>query len=421
MNRIQQYLNQPVNGSNLALFRILFGLLTFRQTLEIQYFAFELELSKFTFPYEHFEFIQPYSHSVIMAMVTLALISSLVIATGWKLRVFCWVYILSFGYLFLLDQTFYNNHYYLWLLMAFLLSFTQAGNYLAFPKARSAMIPRWNYTIFQLLLLVVYFYAGMAKLRPDWLAGQQMHIHLAAQGFNSMNLAKFMSWAALLFDLLIGFVLIIRPRWPVLLVAVAFHLYNYFTFSIGIFPLVMIASLVLYIQPITFWQKWLKNKERAVTIIDELQPKQWRVYVLLLFFVIQVLVPLQRFLLKEDNSWNQQLYLFSWNLMANEWVQKDFKLTVLDPAQDKIFILDPLHYVSVRQYRAIDDNPKLLAQFARKIKEYNQMDASQKVRVYSLIEFNGHEETLLVDPEIDMGAVDFKYFGPNPWINPQPR
>lgn len=421
MQRLLKYLNTSSDGFNLALFRILFGVFTFRQTIELQHFVFELETVKFTFPYEHFGFVQPYSHELLLAVVGLAFISSVMIAIGWHMRVFCGLYILSFGYMFLIDQTFYNNHYYLWLLIAFLLAFTQAGKYMSVTNNKNAQIPQWNYTILQVLLLIVYFYAGVAKLRGDWLSGRQMEIHLANQGIHSHALAVFMAWGSTIFDLAIGFVLIWRPKWYVLVVAVLFHLYNFFTFNIGVFPLTMIAALLLYVQPVNFWRKPLGKKEKPLVYEDIIDIKQWRTQLLLLFFGIQAIIPLQRFLLKEDNSWTQQLYMFSWNLIANEWVQKDFKLTVLDPAQDKQFLLDANYYVSLRQIHGIDDNPKLLVELAKKIKAYNKMNDTQAVRAYSLIEFNGYPPALLLNENADLTKCTFSYMGDNPWINARPR
>ena len=126
-------------------------------------------------------------------------------------------------YTFLLDKTRWNNHSYLYGLISFLLAFTHAGNQysvdaLLFPQKNNTHVPFWNYAILRyeyrglglrssslickvdvkvaflirstLLLhplpcipyhplvrfqvFLVYFYAGLKKIDPDWLSGWSM-------------------------------------------------------------------------------------------------------------------------------------------------------------------------------------------------------------------------------------------------------
>ena len=69
-------------------------------------------------------------------------------------------------YVELLDKSNYLNHYYFVSLVAFMLCWLPT-------TSKTPQVPRLSVTSIRLLLAVVYFYAGLAKLNPDWLFNAQ--------------------------------------------------------------------------------------------------------------------------------------------------------------------------------------------------------------------------------------------------------
>ena len=86
---------------------------------------------------------------------------------------------LAFTYVFLLDQTRYLNHFYVVSLLALLLAFMPAHRSFSLDARlglvrRSEFVPAWSLFLLRAQVAIVYFYAGIAKLDPDWLRGDPM-------------------------------------------------------------------------------------------------------------------------------------------------------------------------------------------------------------------------------------------------------
>lgn len=165
------------------------------------------------------------------------------------------------------------------------------------------------YSIFPLRfqLFVCYFFAGLAKLNSDWLQGepvrQILHAtaaevelpHVAAL-LTSELLVSFLTWSGLAFDLLIGFLLWLRPNRYVLALTVVFHLSNAILWpAIGLFPYFMLAGNLLFLVP-TFPGFPITSPQRTF---------------LAAFVGFQLCFPLRSILYTTDKSWSSLGYLFS--------------------------------------------------------------------------------------------------------------
>ena len=89
------------------------------------------------------------------------------------------LFFLGFTYLFLLDQARYLNHFYFLILVSFLLILVPANRAFSLdallgPKRADQRIPAWSVWILRFQLLVLYGFAGIAKLNGDWLRGEPL-------------------------------------------------------------------------------------------------------------------------------------------------------------------------------------------------------------------------------------------------------
>ena len=163
----------------------------------------------------------------------------------------------------LLDKTNYLNHYYFICLIAFLLLFVPAGSAFSIDafikKNRLKTVPAWCINIFKLQMGMLYFFAGIAKLNYDWLfKAMPLRLWLAPHTdlwligpiMNEKVTAYVFSWAGMLFDLLIVFVLLSKKWRPFgYLSVVIFHLMTSLFFQIGMFPYVMIGITIIFFSP----------------------------------------------------------------------------------------------------------------------------------------------------------------------------
>jgi len=119
-------------------------------------------------------------------------------AAGFAYRISALLFCLLFSYLYFLEMSLYLNHFYLVVLVCFLLIFVPANQTFSvdswlwnkfFSSSSSSSssttinqrdsrskttVPYWSIWIFQVLIAIVYFYAGVAKINEDWLRGEPL-------------------------------------------------------------------------------------------------------------------------------------------------------------------------------------------------------------------------------------------------------
>ncbi len=83
---------------------------------------------------------------------------------------------------YLMQKSSYNNHYYLLMLLCFLMIFVPAHRYASIdtrenPQLKKISMPRWVWLLLVLQMWIVYTYASIAKLYPDWLDGTLPDAH----------------------------------------------------------------------------------------------------------------------------------------------------------------------------------------------------------------------------------------------------
>ena len=107
---------QPVDGASCVFFRVCFGLLTAKWAWD--YLAigrvreFYIEPA-FHFTYYGFDWVQPWPGEGMTLHFVGLIILSLMIAAGCFYRTSTLLFAIGFTYVFLLDRTNYQNHYYL--------------------------------------------------------------------------------------------------------------------------------------------------------------------------------------------------------------------------------------------------------------------------------------------------------------------
>ena len=208
-------------------------------------------LPTFHFTYLGFGWVRPLPEAGMVAVFALMLLVSLCVTLGLFYRASMLGFFVLFTYVELLDKTFYLNHYYFVSLLSFLLVFLPLNARLALDvrlgvRPRQARVPAWTLYAVRLQLALVYVFAGVAKLNPDWLfAAQPLRIWLRANTelpligplFDYVWVAFAMSWAGMLYDLTIPFFLLWRKTRPFAYLAViAFHVLTALLFPIGMFP-----------------------------------------------------------------------------------------------------------------------------------------------------------------------------------------
>ncbi|WP_234568487.1 HTTM domain-containing protein [Rhodohalobacter sp. 614A] len=262
----------PIRPDNVVAFRILFGSIMLWEVY--RYFSYGWIHDYWieplvNFKYGGFFWIQPLAGDGMYYLFFVLGALSLFIIAGFLYRASTVLFFVLFTYTFLLEQGRYLNHFYLVILLSFLMMFIPAHRTFSvdvwlFPKLRRKWIPAWTLMLLQFQIGAVYFFGGIAKINADWLSGSPMDLWLpgtdfplVGQYFDIPAVTLFISYAGLLLDLLALPLLMFRKTRPWMALALLFfHLSNDRLFSIGIFPWFMIGVLVIYLPsswPRQFW------------------------------------------------------------------------------------------------------------------------------------------------------------------------
>ena len=225
------------------------------------FFYFE---PKFNFRYPWFQWLPRLDLPQFRMLLIVMLMSCFCMMIGVLYRAAATLFSIGFIYIFLLDMTAYQNHYYLVCLLSFLFVLVPADSSMSmYPTSRwsrqnSGTIPRWALWMLRFQIGVVYFFGGVAKFDSDWIAGFPMrevmagkHEHFLVGSICSQEwFAQMIIWGGLCIDLLaVPFLLYRRTRLVAFLIVVSFHLLNSTLFTIGIFPWAMILLTTVFFEP----------------------------------------------------------------------------------------------------------------------------------------------------------------------------
>ena len=450
---IKTFLFRSVSIAPLASFRILFGAMLLFSTVRFWTKGWIDTLyiqPKFFYAYEGFEFIKPLSGNGMYLVFAFMIIAAIGILLGLLYRVAIILFFLLFTYVELLDKTNFLNHYYFVSIISLMLCFLPANKYAALDvkfgiTKKATLIPFWCVGIIQLQIGLVYFFAGIAKINPDWLLhAQPLKIWLKSrdfypvigQLFNFEITPYLFSWFGMLFDVCIPFLLWNKKTRPFAYAAVVvFHLMTGYLFQIGVFPYVMIVATWIFFSA-AFHQKFLsfflskfkKNDKKdehtlrhsELVSASNYQPKfaSFFVLIFLLHFIIQIVLPFRYLLYPDKLFWTEQGYRFSWRVMLME--KNAYTTFVVKDKTGKIVEVRNRDYLTPQQEKQMSTQPDMILQFAHFLaKEYNKNKGFTAAEVYadSYAALNGHPSQPFIDNTVDLAKQPVN-FAPKKWILP---
>ena len=451
-------MSRPVDVAWLVVFRVLFGASMCASMLRFLAYGWIDEFflnPPMHFKYWGFAWAEPLSRAPMYALFWLLAALALAMTLGLFYRAAAALFAVGFTYLQLIDVCTYLNHYYLASLLAFLFALSPAHRAASIDARRTrasvTTIPAFWLYLFRFQIGVVYTFAGLAKAQSDWLVhGQPLRIWLGSETdlpfigslFTVPGVPTLMSWAGFCFDTSVPWLLLARRTRPYAYLALlVFHTLTGRLFPIGMFPVIMTLSALVFFPP--DWPRRLFRALRSVTrgarvsttaTIDasataetpESPPLSGaRVGSLCLvlaavYCAFQIAMPL-RFLAYGGNVlWDEQGMRFSWRVMVRE---KNGSLTYLvrEKTTGRVRHVSPRNYLTRIQEREISTQPDLILQLGHHIRDDFERRGfgPVEVRVDAFVSLNGRKLARLIDPDVDLGSIE-DGVGQAPWILPAP-
>jgi hypothetical protein len=442
--RLRAWLVEPLDAAGASAFRVLFG---FMALWGIVRFALNGWIDRFFvrpeffFSYWGFEWVEVLSPPAMYGLFALVGAAATCIMLGAFYRVAAVIFFAGFTYIELIDVSNYLNHYYLVSLLGLILVFLPLNRH-ASVDARLGVTsprnthPRWVYLVLRLQIALVYCSAGWAKAGPDWLLhAQPLNLWMSARTgtpligplLDQWWVALAMSWAGFLFDATIALWLSIRAtRVPAYLAVLVFHGLTSVFFPIGMFPVIMIVCATIF-----FDASWPRRMIGSASVFGpppevhhagSFRFTPIAAALVALFFAVQVAMPLRAKLYYGGTVlWHEQGMRWSWRVMLRE-KNGSVMYEVTFPDSGRTTLVSPSRYLNSDQEHEFATQPDLIVQLAHHIADEFAAngDPHVEVRARALASLNGRAPQLLVDPSVDLAAIELD-LARRDWIMPAPN
>ncbi|MDT0539061.1 MULTISPECIES: HTTM domain-containing protein [Croceitalea] len=431
---MKQFLFKKIDNSQLLVFRVFYGILVCAEcfgAVATGWVRRTLVEPKFTFNFIGFEWLQPLPGNGMYIYFLVMGVLGVLITIGYKYRFSAFAFAFMWSGVYLMQKTSYNNHYYLLMLLAFIMGLFPANKSLsvdAYLKPELKRNSMYNYFRWIIIaqLFIVYTYASIAKLYGDWLDFSIIDIlmrskkdyFLIGELLQEKWVHKIVGFFGILFDLLVVPALLWKPTRKVAFVlSIFFHLFNSFVFQIGIFPYLSLAFCVFFFEPKTIRNIFLRTKT-TITVEENTTPKHQQLITILLgvYFIIQILLPLRHYAFKGDVLWTEEGHRLSWRMMLRSRSGTSHFQVINKTTNDTIRI-KLKDYLTKKQQRKVGCYPDFTWQFAQRLKtEYQQKGEDISIFVRSKVQVNKGKLQPLIDPEVDLATAEWKHFSHNDWI-----
>ncbi len=198
--------------------------------------------------------------------IGLWLCAALAFVLGLGTRLCGAVLTLSMVYTLFFDQQLYSNHLYLATLVVLLLTIAESGARFSLDARWSGghdLILEWPILLLKIQISIVYFYAALLKVNPQYLSGAMLasfwpfnELVALPGGWSSVQILPFLAVISILTELFLSVALWVpRLRWLALAVGIGFHVMIIYTggatpgepdIAFAIFALVTVAPYILF-------------------------------------------------------------------------------------------------------------------------------------------------------------------------------
>jgi vitamin K-dependent gamma-carboxylase len=423
--KLNSRFSEQVDVLPLLLFRVMFGMMVSYQgkLLLSDSDSFDNHFGPRTIYFNFIDFIKPLNLDLMRILVMILIGSGIGIALGLFYRLSSVISFLILAYFLICSEMYYQNHYYLMVLLSLLCVFIPLNESYSIDlkikhKDPPKTLPYVYLWILQFQIAVVYFFGGLAKINPDWLKAYPMRIWIEKLGTlsylgdlqYSSSFAYLLSYGGIFFDLgIIPAFFFRKTQKFALVVLLLFHAFNYKMFNIGLFPFLAFGSTVcLFLN----WRRVLEKPKKI----------QKNYTLLWLYVAIQVLLPLRAYLYSGFPRLTGMGQNFAWRMRLND-VNAHIQFVAINPKNHKTIEFSKetdKFYLTPNQYTFVSDNPSDILKTAKMMAE----DCEKTTGVYPEVyvkgtkSLDGRKAEPFINSLVNLTKEDYHFFTPYSWIIP---
>ncbi len=436
---LNKFLFKHIDNSGLIVFRVVFGFLITLEAfgaITTGWVRRVLVEPEFTFSFIGLEWLQPLPGNGMYFYFAVMGVFGFMLMIGYKYRMAAIAYTIMWAGVYFMQKSAYNNHYYLMLLLLGFMSILPANRWFSLdakynPEIKNPSMPRWCALVIILQVWIVYTYASVAKIYPDWLDASMAQVLMSGKanypiigGFLQQTWVHWsIAYTGILFDLLIVPLLLWkRTRMLGFVISIFFHLFNSIVFQIGIFPYMSIAFALFFFTPKTVQKHFLPKKEyydKGEIIVPAY--KKTLITLFSIYFVIQIALPLRHWAIEDNVLWTEEGHRLSWRMMLRT-KSGSVNVTVKDKDTQEEFRVNIYEELSPKQRRGLATKPDYMWQYAQRLKKRYAKEGKD-VAVYfdAQVSVNRRPRAPLINPEVDLASEKWNHFKHHEWILPAPE
>ncbi|MEL7146123.1 MAG: HTTM domain-containing protein [Bacteroidota bacterium] len=434
------WLFTEVDNSPLVLFRMFFGLLVIGESIGAIVTGWvhrAFIAPEFTFTFIGFEWLQPLPGNGMYYYYVLMAFAGLSISLGYRYRLGAVTFAILWTGVYLMQKTNYNNHYYLMVLLGWVMATMPANKRFSLDVfygrvTKSETCPRICHKFFVAQVVLVYVVASLNKVYPGWLNAEPISMWFNAKASYPVigGLLKqewfqyFIAYGGIGYDMLIVPVLLFRETRKIgLILSIVFNIFNSIVFQIGVFPYLMIAFSLFFYNPEQiskfFFRKRIPAREKVYQGQEPI--KKLVYYGFMVTMVFQLLLCVRHHLYKGDVHWTEEGHRMAWQMMLRA-KRGTGKYTVVNNDTKESAVVDPKEYMQPKQARKLAFQPDFVWQFSRRLEKIYNDKGWDNISIYfkGRARLNKGEYGPLIDPEADLLQKPWDRFGHSDWIIPYP-
>ena len=437
MDRATNILTIEKDNSALIVFRIALGFLLIAESwgaIATGWVAETFVNVRHTFTFFGFEWTAFLIGQPMLWWYVIMGILGIGVMLGYRYRLSMTLFAVMWALSYFMQKSHYNNHYYLLMLVCFWMIAMPAHRYASMDVKHgrvfpSLTCPNWCILFFKIQFAIVYFYAAVAKLYPDWLAAKPVSIWLSGKThypivgglFHHEWFAYLISYGGIFFDFLIIPALMIRQtRIIAIVLSLIFHLFNSAVFQIGIFPYFALDVALFFFEPDSIRRLFLRKKPQ---LIEFIAPRSIGSYFKIFFigyFVIQILKPLRHHVMPGNVLWNEAGHRLSWRMMLRaKYGHYAFRVQYNKDQEKRVLSRD---FLARHQIADVATRPDMLYRSIDYLKEYLREQDIEAEAIFCdcITKVNGRPTMQYVNPDYNMLDAEWNYFGPQDWMAEEP-
>lgn len=454
ISMFKEKLFDEVSPQTLGIFRIILGAGLIYEAVRIKIMIPKYYLNpEFYIKWDFFSNIPVFSASTLYLFTGILFISALLITVGLIFRIAVVVYLLIYIYFLMAEASYYNNHYYFIALLLFIMLFTHADNYFSvrhyiFKKQNGIQeesIPAWNYSILRFQIFIVYFLAGIVKLNLDWISTNTFRCVMQygteypkdSTFYHSDFAIYFLTFGGLLFDLIVPFLLLNKKTRIIAVPAILiFHSINAATLNIGVFPYLMAGCTIVFFRYdlVDYWKHkyrmWKDKHTNSYKMNFVMEPvivkgvfSKRVYYALILYCIVQILLPYRHLLIPGNVGWTGEGNNFSWRMKMGLKAPTRFELYVHNKSSGKEY--KPTININPHQYSSLWICPNRIIQVAEYVgsktsMQFNIPKDSLFITCKADLIYNNHPPTAIFDTSVNLLEVKVNKWGHSSFITETP-